>query len=127
MFLYSDPTKTSVLELNNALLAYRQIVHVQYRTFAKQPGSAFTLLEAFDELAPPAQPHLDIVPWIAFPRTAAGTLEEIDQERLEFQDEYVEWHTERSSTGVVTRITFTTEFPEYYEALAQIGVAELIA
>lgn len=38
------------------------------------------------------------------------------------QDEYCEWHVERDAAGGVTRITFTSEGPEYYQRMAEIDV-----
>jgi hypothetical protein len=35
------------------------------------------------------------------------------------QDEYCEWSVERDDDGKITRITFTTEVPEYWEHVAQ--------
>ncbi len=35
------------------------------------------------------------------------------------QDEYCEWSVERGDDGKITRITFTTEVPEYWEHVAQ--------
>ncbi len=35
------------------------------------------------------------------------------------QDEYCEWHADRSSTGAITRISFTAEGPEYWEKMAE--------
>lgn len=35
------------------------------------------------------------------------------------QDEYLEWHVEKDPAGKITRITFTCEPPEYWEALAR--------
>jgi hypothetical protein len=35
------------------------------------------------------------------------------------QDEYLEWRTERDAAGQITRVTFTCEPPEYWEALAE--------
>jgi len=34
------------------------------------------------------------------------------------QIEYLEWHVTRDDEGVITRVTFTTETPEYWKALA---------
>jgi hypothetical protein len=34
------------------------------------------------------------------------------------QIEYLEWHVERDGTGTIARVTFTTETPEYWKALA---------
>jgi hypothetical protein len=35
------------------------------------------------------------------------------------QDEYCEWHADRSATGAITRISFTAEGPEYWEKMAE--------
>ena len=101
------------------------MVHSLYRRFALLPNSAFTLLDAFEGVAM----NTAEVPWISFPRTANAPDIDIDENRFSggpsdtgFQDEYVEWRVERNASGNVTSITFTTEFPEYYEALA--GVSE---
>jgi hypothetical protein len=55
------------------------------------------------------------------PKSAAASFEEIDENRFQLQDEYVEWRTERNSTGKVNKVTFTTEFFEHYEALARVN------
>ncbi len=130
MFDYTDPVATGVLAAQGALTDYRTILHSQYRQFALLPQSGFTLLEAFDGLAP----ELTDVPWIAFPRTAQASDNDIDTNRFRggpqdtgFQDEYVEWHVERDATSRIARITFATEFPEYYEALAAVGMDALVA
>lgn len=34
------------------------------------------------------------------------------------QDEYLEWRTERDASGLISRVTFTCEAPEYWEALS---------
>ena len=124
MFNYKDPGGT--LKPAKALASYRQSLHEQYRFHAKNPNSAFTFLEAFQELPPGKVPQVDAVQWSAFPITASGNNAQIDEQRFRFQDEYVEWQVERTA-GKVKQITFTTEFLEYYEALASVGLAELIA
>jgi len=121
VFAYSDPTGTNFLDQQGALTPYRSIIHAFYREFARLPGSAFTLLEAFSGLAS----AFAMVTWIAFPKTATATFQQIDTDRFHFQDEYVEWRVERVGNKV-SRVTFTTEFPEYYEALAQTGLQSLI-
>lgn len=127
MFAYKDPTGSNFLESQNALETYRATIHSFYRPFALESDSAFTLLDAFSELTPVTQPTVSTVPWFAFPKTAVGTFDDIDANRFQLQDEYVEWRTEKSNTGEVTRVTFTTEFPEYYEALAEVSAEALIA
>lgn len=41
-----------------------------------------------------------------------------DKNRAE-QDEYCEWSIERDETGKLTRVTFTTEVPEYWQFIAK--------
>ena len=123
MFNYKDPG--GALKPAKALATYRQFLHEQYRIHAKKPKSAFTFLEAFLEVAPGKAQEAS-VQWSAFPITATGTNAEIDAQRFDFQDEYVEWQVERAA-GKVKRITFTTEFLEYYQSLAAVGLPELIA
>jgi hypothetical protein len=124
MFSYTDPGKT--LKPAKALANYRQLLHEEYRSQSKLAGSAFTLLEAFEEI-PDARKKTAAVDWIAFPRTAQASNEEIDTDRFRFQDEYVEWRVEKTPSGKVKQITFTTDFLEYYRALAMVGMAELAA
>jgi hypothetical protein len=60
------------------------------------------------------------VVWPAFPGSLRGSpkerLEIADQHRGA-QDEYCEWGVEKNSNGKITRITLTTEVPEYFEHL----------
>lgn len=121
MFAYSDPTGSGVLESSGALTHYREFLHSWYVQLGQLQGSGFTMLEAFGELEPGTTPSTSTVDWIAFPRTASGSPQEIDRRRFEFQDEYVEWRTEQDGNGRVTRVIFTTEFSEYFEALAAQG------
>ena len=62
-----------------------------------------------------------LIDWRGYPITAQVSDAAIDARRSEFQDEYVEWWLERDGGGRPARITFTTEFAEYFEALAQVG------
>ena len=87
MFAYSDPTGTGFLEEKGALGDYRELVDAQYQRFARLENSAFTLREAFDELAPGTEVAQQAVDWRAFPITAPATHEEIDANRLRFQDD----------------------------------------
>ncbi len=65
-----------------------------------------------------------VLTWMAFPRRillpgnrdthlAAFAAAE---DRL-VQDEYCEWHTTRNASGKITKVTFTTETPEYWEQM----------
>lgn len=125
MFAYTDPTGTNFLDSQDALDEYRAIIDGFYRMSARVPSSGFTLLDAFDNL-PTATSRIDSIPWRAFPITASASFDEIDKERFRWQDEYVEWRVEKSASEI-TQIIFTTEFPEYYQALARISVNALIA
>src|SRR6266852_6172906 len=125
MFPYSDPVGTGVLAASNALKAYRLAVRDQDHRFGQLSTSAYVDRDAFLELATGAQSHVDTVDWLAFPLTAAATDAQIDADRLRWQDEYVEWRVE-TAAGSVARITFTMEFPEYYEALAQVSTEALV-
>jgi len=123
MFAYTDPGKT--LKPARALANHRLALHLEYSQSARLPGSAFTLLEAFDEVAE-AKKSIAAVEWTAFPRSATATNDQIDTNRFRWQDEYVEWAVTRKA-GKVTQVVFTTEFLAYYEALARVGPAELVA
>src|SRR5918992_4714912 len=48
-----------------------------------------------------------------------------DADRRE-QDEYCEWSVERDAAGTITRITFTTEAPEYWQHVATHDRARLL-
>jgi hypothetical protein len=126
MFAYKDPTGSSFTGTKVGLQEYRMIVHQLYVQFARLPNSTFTLLEAFSELSRGSDPTVATVSWIAFPRSVSATFQEIDDDRFQFQDEYVEWRIERATGGKIKRVTFTTEFPEYYQALARVSAAALI-
>lgn len=73
------------------------------------------------------------IAWTAFPATLleGATSEEqrwgdADASR-DVQDEYCEWGVERDRGGVVTRVTFTTEVPEYFDHLAARDPDRLLA
>ena len=125
MFPYTDPAGDLFKGSKPALTEYRMLLQQLYVQFARSPGSAFTLLEAFDQLTN-GRPTITTIPWIAFPKSVAASFEQIDDNRFEFQDEYVEWRTERDNSGKVNKITFTTEFFEHYEALARVSFDTLV-
>ena len=64
--------------------------------------------------------------WTGFPRPHLVVNHRDDREaafaagedRLA-QHEYLEWHVTRDARGRITKVTFTTETPEYWEALAE--------
>jgi hypothetical protein len=66
-----------------------------------------------------------LIAWPAFPARVqreegqgAARWDRADSSRDE-QDEYCEWSVERGDDGKITRITFTTEVPEYWEHVAR--------
>jgi hypothetical protein len=117
MFAYCDPT--------GALQACREMIEALHQQFHALKNSGFALREGFDELAAGVAPGTATLNWKAFPVTAQAPPAGIDGDRFQFQDEYVEWRVERKSDGSLARITFTTEFPEYFQALAQVGADRL--
>lgn len=124
MFAYSDPTGVSILQELGGLEHYRVIVDAHYDTAAREPKSACTWLEALVASGPAETAR---VGWKGFPlRLQNRSADEIDRERFELQEEYVEWRVERNAQGAVERITFVTEFPEWFEALARVGVDAVI-
>jgi hypothetical protein len=125
MFAYSDPTGTGLLQEVGALQDYREEVARLENAPHSLRNSAYTLREAFDELAPGTRAESATVKWQAFPvAQQAATHAQIDRDRFRLQEEYIEWRAE-SASGALTRVTFTTEFTTYYEALAKAGAAAL--
>jgi hypothetical protein len=122
---YPDPAGRNFLGNTAVATAFRQSMQGVYEEFARQPQSAFTWLEAFDNLTNGQPPQQRSVDWLAFPLLANATDAQIDQNRFTLQDEYVEWRAE-TAQGRLTRLTFTTEFPEYFEAFAAVGTAALL-
>ena len=126
MFFYSDPAERNFLGSGSVQIAFQSRMQQFYDRFGDRPNSGFTLLEAFGELRDGQQLLEQTIEWRAFPLLAKGSNEEIDGQRLKFQDEYVEWTVEKNADNIPTKITFTTELPEYLEAFAEIGPLELI-
>lgn len=124
MFDYSDPVDEDVLAAEGALAIYRREIHGIFRSFARRPRSAFTLPEAFIEAR--RNPLTAQITWLAFPRLATESDASIDRNRLRLQDEYVEWFVERAADGAISRVICSTEFPEYYEALAEVSAEAVI-
>jgi hypothetical protein len=124
MFAYSDPTGTGFLQQSGALQTYRNQLATLDQQFHSQKGSAYTLREAFEELAPGTKAETTTVSWSAFPVAVGKPPSEIDRDRFDLQEEYVEWRVE-SAGGSLKQVTFTTEFTVYYAALAEVGTAAL--
>lgn len=73
----------------------------------------------------PANAQIAPVVWSAFPadlRNQATSEEarwQLADSGREHQDEYCEWAIERNPAGKITRVTFTTEVPEYWDHMAR--------
>lgn len=125
MFPYSDPAGRNFLGNDAVADVFRGQVQSFYDQFSRRLNSGFTWLEAFDQLSNDVARQEVTVDWSSFPITAQATDALIDRDRFEYQDEYVEWRVE-TNQGTLTRITFSTEFPEYFEAFAALGFNELV-
>jgi hypothetical protein len=124
MFDFADPVGRNFLGNATVTAEYRRRLEGTYDAFARRPNSAFTWIEAFSQLSGGIVPDLKSVDWRAFPLTAPASDNNIDSDRFAFQDEYVEWRVEKKS-GKLAKVTFTTEFPEYFEAYAAVGLDAL--
>lgn len=122
MFNYVDPIGNGILAAQGALTNYRELINSFYTLGENISGTMFEKVERF-----PSSATSGSVPWPAFPLTAGVSDVQIDQQRWEKQDEYVEWRVTRDAAGQVSTVTFTTELPEYYEALAEVSEAALVA
>ena len=81
------------------------------------------------------------IEWTGFPKLVrdrnAGNLRAAFQEaeptqaeperRRRFQDEYLEWNVVRNQAGLITRVSFTSEGPEYWRFLAATDPQQLLA
>lgn len=72
--------------------------------------------------------------WMAFPRRVLLPARRDDRtaaflaaESRLVQDEYCEWRTEKNAAGKITRVTFTTETPEYWEHLWAVSRPTVVA
>jgi hypothetical protein len=80
----------------------------------------------------PAAATTPMVSWVAFPATLRAQVPS-QRERWKladgdrgFQDEYCEWAVTRNSARKITKVTFTTELPEYFEHLLATAPAKLL-
>jgi len=124
--LYSDPVGSDFCGSPEAKLHYQLLMDRQYNAAAIKANSAITLPEAFSNVGNASDIGHHTVSWIAYPRLATASNSEIDGDRFNLQEEYVEWDTKRSPSGRIREIIFTTEFPEYYQALAAAGSHVLV-
>jgi hypothetical protein len=86
----------------------------------------------YDPTASDTPNDAQVVPvvWPAFPGSLRGSAKdrlEIADESRGAQDEYCEWAVERNENDKITRITFTTEVPEYFEHLFRTDPDGLLA
>jgi hypothetical protein len=80
----------------------------------------------------PASAAHHMVAWVAFPATLRAQVPS-QRERWKLadgdrglQDEYCEWAVTRNSARKITKVTFTTELPEYFEHLNETAPARLL-
>src|ERR1700730_10790142 len=73
------------------------------------------------------------ISWTAFPKKVQVTSpsnkvrwQRADATR-DVQDEYCEWSVTRNGAGKITRVTFTSEGPEYWKFLAQANPAKVLS
>jgi hypothetical protein len=95
--------------------AWSATVATEFAAFA----SAFPQFYDPTETDTPTDAESASVIWSAFPGRLVGqpgSFERADGSREE-QDEYCEWAVERNDEDKITRITFTTEVPEYFQHL----------
>jgi hypothetical protein len=104
--------------------AERAAWHARVKALVTEQTAGFP--QFFDPTAsdPGADVMAPVIAWNAFPATL---LKRATSQRQRWtdadatrrvQDEYCEWSVERDEDGVITRVTFTTEVPEYFEHLA---------
>lgn len=80
----------------------------------------------------PAGTPEPMLSWVAFPASLrAGTPSAVERwKRADrdrgLQDEYCEWTVVRNSARKITRVTFTTEVPEYWEHLFETDPARVL-
>lgn len=98
------------------------------------------------EFYDPSQTNVNVVGehtlvWMAFPRDVLmprrddRTAAFIEADRTpggdvgnrDVQNEYCEWRVERDAAGKITKVTFTTEAPEYWEQLWAVDRARVVA
>lgn len=129
MFDYSDPTASDLLSRFRAISEWRAFVESWYVQGASRADSAFTFFDVLADL-PDQDRVTTAIEWLAYPILNGAEADgAIDTDRFALQEEYVEWAVFRELDGQIGRITFSTEFREYYAILAGVspaGIAEAI-
>lgn len=107
--------------------------YMQWSNFLKAKINDFTAGDNGGGFFDPTFMNADIagtkaLTWMGFPRDefftanrddkmAAFRLADSDVHRRSHQNEYFEWYVERNAAGKITKVTFVTELPEYYQEL----------
>lgn len=89
----------------------------------------------YDPTATDTPPDAQIAPvvWSAFPAdlnneaTSEEARWQLADSSRDHQDEYCEWAVERNGAGNITRVTFTSEVPEYWQHVADRDPDRLLA
>jgi hypothetical protein len=96
----------------------------------EESGAEFPQFYNPTSIQTPDDAAVAAVVWSAFPGRLTGPfseqLETADGSREE-QDEYCEWAVERNGAGKITRVTFTTEVPEFWKHLFATDRGGLLA
>jgi hypothetical protein len=118
---FDTPGRLDELSENHRLAWSEKVVASKFKHFSRRFPQFYN--PAVEDTPAGLMPEL--IEWSAFPvrvvaevGRGAASWDRADSSRLA-QDEYCEWSVERGDDGKITRITFTTEVPEYWEHVAQ--------
>lgn len=96
------------------------------------PGSVGEFYDPSEINVDPLAEHT--LTWMGFPRRelVAGHRDDrraafTASESRPVQDEYFEWHVTKNSADKITKVVFVTETPEYWELIAKVDRARLVA
>lgn len=90
---------------------------------ASFPGTQFVPSDTLS----PGDIRSTVVNWSAFPRQRTNVSPgAVDRQRLQFQEEYVEWQIKKQGDRI-SEISFTSQFPEYFESLADVSYDALVS
>lgn len=129
MFPYQDPAGSKGLERQGALAGYRSKLQFRYEKAAAVQNTRFVPIERLSDSNGSLKSGVKTsrLTWSAFPERRQGEVNQrVDRDRQSLQEEYVEWNVQSRSERIET-ITFCTEFPEYFEALADVNLEALVA
>jgi hypothetical protein len=115
---------TDAQTISQALLAEAWSDQVRQWFSADEPPSPH-LYDPCEGDTPEGAPTIPI-PWFAYPgRRQLDDAEIVDGNRDE-QDEYCEWSVTKDA-GAITKVTFTTEVPNYFELLHRVDSKAVLA